>query len=417
MSTPRWLRRRQPAAVPDPIGADATVDWSTDLHAIVPAPVGLADPRSGPDASATIGWAGTPDRTLSWSGSAGQTAPSLPASSAPVGSAPAAGEPHPAGPVIPPLPDWDVPAPGRPASPGPGDEQATTALQRPPATPPALFTRVVAAEVGAYVGAGLAATAVAAGAYAGWDGWSRTVQLAVVAVTALGLCAAALWLREPGHAGLSAARRRATSVLLVAGVSIAVGAGIWASADLDIAWLCPAVAGLGILLIVGVDRVASTPLSQTAILAWCAVLVAVAPLGPWAAPVMATLGLTWTLAGWRYLSGRRTAVTCGVLLVLGSCVLAAGGQWPWPARGVLMGLGVWSFAAFLRGGRNVWLALGIASWAALAATAAGLVGGPLLALLVGGVVTLVVSLIALRRAAHESRSGRAAQLDIAGQLT
>lgn len=280
-----------------------------------------------------------------------------------------------------------------------------------------MFTRVVAAEVGAYLGAGLAATAVVAGAYAGWEGWSRTVQLAVVAVAALGLVAAALWLREPGHAGLTAARRRATSVLLVAGVSLAVGAGIWASADVDIAWLRPAVAGLGVLLIVGVDRVASTPVSQTAILAWCGLLVAVSPLGPWAAPVMAALGLTWTVAGWRYLSGRRTAVACGVLLVLGSCVLAAGGQWPWPARAVLMGSGVWSFAAFLRGGRNAWLGLGVASWAALAATAAGLVGGPLLALLVGGVVTLVVSLVALRRAAHESGSARSAQLDAAGPLS
>ena len=61
-----------------------------------------------------------------------------------------------------------------------------------------------------------------------------------------------------------------------------------------------------------------------------------------------------------------------------------------------MGLGL-----FLRGRANYWLALGAGAATALAASVAGDVVGPSLALLVGGLATMVVSWIALRSARRE----------------
>ena len=56
---------------------------------------------------------------------------------------------------------------------------------------------------------------------------------------------------------------------------------------------------------------------------------------------------------------------------------------------------------FLRGWANPWLALGAGAATALAASVAGAVIGPALALVFGGLATMIVSAIALRGTRRE----------------
>ena len=74
------------------------------------------------------------------------------------------------------------------------------------------------------------------------------------------------------------------------------------------------------------------------------------------------------------------------------------GPWAWPTRAGLAAVAVLGLGAFLRGRANYWLALGAGAATALAASVAGDVVGPALALLVGGLATMAVSWVALRSA-------------------
>lgn len=265
--------------------------------------------------------------------------------------------------------------------------------------------RVVAAEVGVYLGAGLMVLTGVLGTISGWPDWSGRTRVAVVSASGLGLLAAAAWLREAGGAELAAVRRRATSGLLCTAIAVLLGP-IWgaflAGSDQPV-WALPLVALAGLLLTWGADRVAHSPYSQTAILVWAALIVIGVPQAwrVWCLPALVGLGLAWAVLGWRYMPARRSAAVAGVLLALGSCAVAATGVWSWPARGLLLATGLGAFWRFLRGGRSAWLALGVAGWAALAATAAGAVLGPLLALAIGGAVTVAVSLVALLKSIRE----------------
>lgn len=264
---------------------------------------------------------------------------------------------------------------------------------------------MVAAELGVYSGAGLMAVTAVLGAITGWTEWSDRTRVAVVAASGLGLIAAAAWLREAGGPALAQVRRRATSGLLSAAIVVLLGpiyGGVLASSSKS-AWALPLIASGGLLVTWGADRLAHTPVSQTAILAWAALIVLGVPPDwrVWCLPALVGLGVAWAVLGWRYFPARRSAVVAGVLLALGACVVAANGVWSWPARALLLAAGVGSLWRFLRGGRNAWLALGVAGWAALAATAAGVVVGPLLALAIGGAVTVAVSLVALRTSLGE----------------
>lgn len=264
---------------------------------------------------------------------------------------------------------------------------------------------MVAAEMGVYVGAGLMALTAVLVAISGWPDWSGRTRVAVVASSGIGLVAAAVWLREAGCSALAEARRRATSVLLSTAIVLLLGpiwGGVMASSNKP-PWGLPLIAFGGLLVTWGADRLAHSPISQTAILLWAALMVLGMPQGwrVWCLPALVGLGLAWSVLGWRYLPARRCAVVSGVLLALGACVVAANGVWSWPARGLLLATGLGSLWRFLRGGRNAWLALGVAGWAALAATAAGAILGPLLALAIGGAVIVAVSLIALRTSLRE----------------
>jgi hypothetical protein len=88
----------------------------------------------------------------------------------------------------------------------------------------------------------------------------------------------------------------------------------------------------------------------------------------------------------------------GTGLALVASVGLAAGPWAWWARAGLIALTVGGLGAFLRGHANHWLALGAGSATALAASVAGATLGPALALLVGGLATVIVSGIALRSA-------------------
>ena len=89
------------------------------------------------------------------------------------------------------------------------------------------------------------------------------------------------------------------------------------------------------------------------------------------------------------------------MLALASAVGLAQGSWSWPVRGALAAVAVAGLGLFLRGRANHWLALGAGAATALAASVAGGVLGPALALLVGGLATMGVSAIALRGTRRE----------------
>jgi hypothetical protein len=85
----------------------------------------------------------------------------------------------------------------------------------------------------------------------------------------------------------------------------------------------------------------------------------------------------------------------GAALALVASVGMAAGPWAWPTRAALAAVAILGLGAFLRGRANYWLALGAGAATALAASVAGHVVGPALALLLGGLATMVVSWVAL----------------------
>ncbi|MCU0300039.1 MAG: hypothetical protein MUF35_00355 [Candidatus Nanopelagicales bacterium] len=268
--------------------------------------------------------------------------------------------------------------------------------------PPALLSRRAAAELGVYVGAGLAVLAVAGVAVRGWADWASGMRAAAVALTSVALLATGLFVRLPWSRRPGDERRRAVSALLAAGMGlVCVASGV----ALDVRQGTAAALGLAhglacVLAMLLVAAVARTPLTELAVLgagAWAAwVLV---PSGPWTWVAMVGLGSAWALVGWRVARGRRTAVVAGVgLALVGSVGMATQAALAWPVRGVLGALAVGGLLAFLRGGPAPWLALGAASATALAASVANDQLGPAPALLVGGVATMVVSAIALHGA-------------------
>ncbi len=287
-----------------------------------------------------------------------------------------------------------------------GDGRVCGAVPDGPGPRPAVrapVTRQAAAEIGMYLGAALALVALGGSVVRGWsDVGSVTrgvfVALAAAALLALGLVVRLPWTRVPTDRG-----RRASSSLLTAGAAVALGGlgGVLAVAERSadtgpqLAVACVA-AGLALLV---VNVVARTPLSETGLLAtlvWSGWVLTPSGPGTWA--VLTGLGVAWAALGFRFARGRRTAGTLGAALALAAGVGLAAGPWAWPARAGLAAAAVFGLGSFLRGGANHWLALGAGASTALAASAAGRVVGPAVALLAGGVATMAVSWIALRTA-------------------
>ncbi len=282
-----------------------------------------------------------------------------------------------------------------------------------PVPPAALVSRRVAAEIGMYCGAGLVLVAILGVVVRGWSAWDATLHVAFTALSTSTLLAAGLFLRLPWRRVPGDERRRAVSALLTTGVVVATtgiavavapdraAAGVLGSpgssgsgqGGLAVAAVCAAVA------ILAVTVVARSPLAECGLLlalAWAAWVVVPPGPGTWA--VLAGLGVAWAALGSRWARGRRTAVVLGAGMALACSVGMATGPWAWPTRAALAVVAVVGLVAFLRGRANAWLALGAGAATALAASVAGDVVGPALALLVGGVATMVVSGVALRGA-------------------
>jgi hypothetical protein len=261
----------------------------------------------------------------------------------------------------------------------------------------------VAAEIGMYAGAGLVLVSVGGVVVRGWSAWEPGVQWAFAGLTTVALVAAGLFVRLPWSRGLGDERRRAVSALLTTGVavaatgvSVALGSGQGAlAAD-------PGNAALAVGVVVGmlgVNVVSRTPVSESGLLgalAWAAWVVVPPGPGTWA--FLVALGAVWAGLGMRWARGRRTAMVLGASLALVASVGMAAGPWAWPTRAGQAAVVVLGLGAFLRGRANHWLALGAGAATALAASVAGDVVGPALALLVGGLATMAVSWIALRSA-------------------
>ncbi len=284
-----------------------------------------------------------------------------------------------------------------------GDPDDPATPDASPAVPRVLVSRRVAAEIGMYTGAGLVLMAIAGVVIRGWTTWDPAFRWAFIGLGAVGLVAAGLFIRLPWRRPLSDERRRAVSAILTAGVVVAgigVGAAVgtvqWAASQDSAAVALPLGAVLAMLL---VNLVARTPVSESGLLtavawsAWMAV-----PPGPGTWAFLAGLGVVWAGVGFRWARGRRTAGVLGVSLALVASVGMSAGPWAWPTRAMLAAVAVIGLGAFLRGRPNWWLALGAGAATALAAAVAGEVVGPVLALLIGGLATMVVSWIALRSA-------------------
>ncbi len=281
------------------------------------------------------------------------------------------------------------------------DEVATPDAS--PAAPRALVSRRVAAEIGMYTGAGLVLTAIAGVVIRGWPTWDPAFRWAFIGLGAAGLVAAGLFIRLPWRRPMSDERRRAVSAMfttgvLVAGISVGAAAGTaqGAASQGSAATALPLGAVLAMLL---VNLVARTPVSESGLLAaiaWSAWMVVPPGPGTWA--FLAGLGVAWAGLGIRWARGQRTAGALGAGLALVASVGMSAGPWAWPTRAMLAAVAVIGLGAFLRGRPNWWLALGAGAATALAAAVAGELVGPVLALLIGGLATMVVSWIALRSA-------------------
>ncbi len=278
-----------------------------------------------------------------------------------------------------------------------------------PGAPAALVSRRVAAEIGVYCGAALALVAILGVVVRGWSAWDSTLHVAFIVLSTATLVAAGLFLRLPWRRVLGDERRRAVSALLSTGVAVAsigISVALRPSQDPGAATTDVAGSGSGSLAVaavaaavamLAVTAVARTPLAETGLLislAWTAWVVAPPGPGTWA--FLAGLAVVWAGLGYRWARGGRTAVLVGVSLALACSVGMATGPWAWPTRAVLAVAAAVGLGAFLRGRANAWLALGAGAATALAASVAGDVVGPALALLIGGVSTMVVSGAALR---------------------
>jgi len=284
---------------------------------------------------------------------------------------------------------------------GRADEGATPDAS--PAAPHALVSRRVAAEIGMYAGAGLVLMAIAGVVIRGWTTWDPAFRWAFIGLGAVGLVAAGLFVRLPWRRPCSDERRRAVSAMLTTGV-VVIGIGVGAAVGTAQGAAVPDSAAIAlplgaVLAMLLVNFVARTPVSESGLLAaigWSAW--AVVPPGPGTWAFLAGLGVAWAGLGIRWARGRRTAGVLGVGLALVASVGMSAGPWAWPTRAMLAAVVVMGLGAFLRGRPNWWLALGAGAAAALAGAVAGDVVGPVLALLIGGLATMVVSWIALRSA-------------------
>ena len=274
---------------------------------------------------------------------------------------------------------------------------------RPVIAPQPLVSRPVAAEMGVYVGAGLALAAVLVPVLGGWDSWEPALRWAFIGLGSLALLTLGLFIRLPWRRRAGDQRRRAVSALLTASVAWCA-VGVWsalgpAGGDAPGSPGAASVA-LGVALsAVVVNLIARTPLSETlllAALAWSAW--AAVPPGPGTWAFLVGAGTVWAVLGMRWARGRRIAVVAGAGLALVASVGMASGPWGWPTRAALAVLAVAGLGAFVRGRANAWLALGAAASTALAASVAGEVVQPAIALLAGGLATMAVSGIALRSA-------------------
>lgn len=284
-----------------------------------------------------------------------------------------------------------------------GDRGSGTVAAEPAPPPAPLVSRRVAAEIGMYTGAALVLVSIGGVVVRGWAAWEPAVRWAFAGLTTVALIAAGLFVRLPWSRSLTGERRRAVSALLTTGVAVATtGVAVALGADRGAVSSGGASAALPVGVVLAmllVNLVARTPVSESGLLAavaWSAWVVVPPGPGTWAFLVGA--GIAWGVLGMRVARGRRTAMALGVGLALVASVGMAGGPWAWPTRAALAATAVLGLVAFLRGRANHWLALGAAAATALAASVAGDVVGPALALLVGGLATMAVSWIALRSA-------------------
>ena len=273
------------------------------------------------------------------------------------------------------------------------------------AAPAPLVSRRVAAEIGMYTGAALVLVSIGGVVVRGWDAWDPGLRWAFACLSTVALVAAGLFLRLPWSRPVSDERRRAVSALLTAGVAVAttgmvvVLGSARGSSSADVG---QAAAAVGVVLaMLVVNLISRTPVSEAGLLgalAWAAWVVVPPGPGTWA--FLVGLGVVWAGLSVRWARGRRTSMVLGATLALVASVGMAAGPWAWPTRAGLAAAAVLGLGAFLRGRANYWLALGAGAATALAASVAGDVVGPALALLVGGLATMVVSWIALRGASR-----------------
>ena len=274
-------------------------------------------------------------------------------------------------------------------------------------TPPSpLVSRRVAAEIGMYTGAALVLVSIGGVVARGWAAWEPGLRWTLAGLTTVALIAAGLFVRLPWSRALSGERRRAVSALLTTGVAvvtIGVGVALGSGQGALSAGTGNAARALGVVLaMLVVNLVARTPVSESGLLGalvWATWVVVPPGPGTWA--FLVGLGVAWAGIGMRWARGRRTAMALGAALALLASVGMAAGPWAWPTRAGQAAVAVVGLGAFLRGRANHWLALGAGAATALAASVAGDVVGPALALLLGGVATMVVSWIALRSARRE----------------
>jgi hypothetical protein len=260
-----------------------------------------------------------------------------------------------------------------------------------------------------YTGAALVLLSISGVVARGWSAWEPGLRWTLAGLTTVALIAAGLFVRLPWSRTLSDERRRAVSALLTTGVAVAtigVGVALGSGQGALSAGTGNAARALGVVLaMLVVNLVARSPLSECGLLGalvWATWVVVPPGPGTWA--FLMGLGVAWAGLGMRWARGRRTAMVLGASLALVASVGMAAGPWAWPTRAGQAAVAVVGLGAFLRGRANYWLALGAGAATALAASVAGDVVGPALALLLGGVATMVVSWIALRSARREQVS-------------
>jgi hypothetical protein len=236
-----------------------------------------------------------------------------------------------------------------------------------------------------YTGAALVLVSIGGVVVRGWDAWDPGLRWAFAGLSTVALVAAGLFLRLPWSRPVSDERRRAVSALLTTGVVVAttgmavVLGSTQGSSSADVG---QAAAAVGVVLaMLVVNLISRTPVSEAGLLgalAWAAWVVVPPGPGTWA--FLVGLGVVWAGLSVRWARGRRTSMVMGATLALVASVGMAAGPWAWPTRAGLAAAAVLGLGAFLRGRANYWLALGAGAATALAASVAGDVVGPALAL-------------------------------------